>query len=216
MSRSRRPISRRPEAFSPIPLAAKTRVTNVTVDFASAPLNSWPSGQLAEPTVMTRRSLRLYCKLGVSLAVASAISTAGAPAWAGLSGPSKDEVPTQMAAVAAPRATSVPTPQQRAVSPAPATPAAATTATPNYDGRWLVHSSPGCLLSATSIATVSHGRISGPGYSGTISPDGTVHSSGRALLLVTFVSSGHSTETQGSGTFRESDGCTGTWSSHKL
>jgi hypothetical protein len=172
---------------------------------------------------MTRRSLRLHYKLGIVLAVVFATGTTGAPAWAGLSGPSKDEVPTQVAAAATPRAVSTPTPQPHVASPAataPATaataPVAATTAPPNYDGRWVVHSSPGCLLSATSIATVSHGRISGPGYSGTISPDGTVHSSGRGLLLITFVSSGHSTETQGSGTFRESDGCTGTWRSHKL
>jgi hypothetical protein len=165
---------------------------------------------------MMRRSLRLHYKLGVIVAVAFATGVIGAPAWAGLSAASKDEAPTQVAVAATPRVDSTPTSQPHAASPAPTTPAAATTAPPNYDGRWLVRSSPGCLLSATSIATVSHGRISGPGYSGTISPDGTVHSSGRGLLLITFVSSGHTTETQGSGTFRESDGCTGTWRSHKI
>jgi hypothetical protein len=152
---------------------------------------------------MTHRSLRLSFKFGFLLTVALVTSIAGAPAWAGLSGPNGDP-PPQVVATSAPAPNAAP-----AAAPVQA-PA------PNFDGRWVVHSSPGCLLSATSIATVSHGRIRGPGYSGAISPDGTVHSSGRGLLLITFVSNGHTSETQGSGTFHESDGCSGTWSSHKL
>ena len=152
---------------------------------------------------MTRRSVRLSFKFGFLLTAALATNIAGAPAWAGLSGSDGDSSPQVVAASApAPNAGPAAAPVQ-----APA---------PNFDGRWVVHSSPGCLLSATSIATVSRGRIRGPGYNGVISPDGAVHTSGRGLLFITFVSSGHTTETQGSGTFRESDGCAGTWSSHKL
>jgi hypothetical protein len=152
---------------------------------------------------MTRRSVRFSFKVGFLLTVALATNIASAPAWAGLSGSDGDSLP-QVVAASAPASNA-----ELAAAPVQAL-------APNFDGRWIVHSSPGCLLSATSIATVSHGKIRGPGYSGTISQDGTVHSSGRGLLFITFVSSGYTTETQGSGTFRESDGCAGTWSSHKL
>lgn len=165
-----------------------------------------------------RKLLGLCCRLGFVLAIVAATNTGGTPAWAGLSGMSDGDPPQVVAATAAAPAA---VPKAQTAAPAQVTPekpaaAEAQQTTPNYDGRWVVRSSPGCLLSASSIATVSHGRIRGPGYSGTISPDGTVHSSGRGLPLITFVSSGHTTETQGSGTFHESDGCTGTWSSHKL
>src|SRR5262249_46007728 len=86
---------------------------------------------------------------------------------------------------------------------------------PDYDGVWVVRPSPGCLASAPSIARVSHGQISGPAYSGTISPDGTVRGIGH-IGFIEVRSSGHSSATEGFGTFRQSTGCSGTWTSHKL
>ena len=94
-------------------------------------------------------------------------------------------------------------------------PSATPSPSPSFDGRWAVSTSRGCLTSGASIATVSHNRIRGPGYAGAIADDGSVHSVGH-YGLITVVSSGHASETEGAGTFRESDGCSGTWTSHKI
>jgi hypothetical protein len=83
----------------------------------------------------------------------------------------------------------------------------------NFDGAWVVNSV-GCGGSSTSAVVVTSGRIIGEGVSGTVSPNGAARSVGN-YSGVTVVSSGHVSGRTGSGTFRRSDGCGGTWTSSK-
>jgi hypothetical protein len=83
----------------------------------------------------------------------------------------------------------------------------------NFDGAWVVVSV-GCSGSSTTAVVVSSGKIIGQGLSGTVSPGGAASSVGN-YDGITVVSSGHVSGRSGSGTFRRSDGCTGTWTSSK-
>jgi hypothetical protein len=84
----------------------------------------------------------------------------------------------------------------------------------SFDGAWVVVSV-GCGGTATGAVVVTSGRIIGEGgVTGTVSPNGTAHSvSNRNGIVV--VGSGHLSGRSGSGTFRRSDGCSGTWRSTK-
>lgn len=83
-----------------------------------------------------------------------------------------------------------------------------------YDGPWAVTSSPGCGLSKHSGVRVSRGRIVGQGLNGSIDADGNVHTIARGGG-VSVVSTGKVSGAAGSGTYRVSNGCTGTWVAHK-
>jgi hypothetical protein len=83
----------------------------------------------------------------------------------------------------------------------------------NFDGAWVVVSI-GCGATSTGAVVVTSGRIVGDGLSGTVSPSGAARSVGN-YNGVTVVSSGHVSGRSGSGTFRRSDGCSGTWTSTK-
>jgi hypothetical protein len=83
----------------------------------------------------------------------------------------------------------------------------------NFDGAWVVVSI-GCGGSSRGAVVVTSGRIIGEGLTGTVSPNGAARSVGN-YNGVTAVSSGHVSGRSGSGTFRRSDGCSGTWSSSK-
>jgi len=83
----------------------------------------------------------------------------------------------------------------------------------NFDGAWVVNSV-GCGGSTTGAVIVTSGRIIGEGVSGTISPNGSARTVGN-YNGVTVISSGHVSGRRGSGTFRRSDGCGGTWTSAK-
>ena len=83
----------------------------------------------------------------------------------------------------------------------------------NFDGAWVVNSV-GCGGTSTSAVVVTSGRIIGGGVSGTVSPTGAARSVGNySGIIVT--SSGHVSGRSGSGIFRRSDGCSGTWTSTK-
>jgi hypothetical protein len=82
-----------------------------------------------------------------------------------------------------------------------------------FDGAWVVVSI-GCGGSSTGAVVVTSGRIIGEGLTGTVSPNGAARSVGN-YNGVTVISSGHVSGRSGSGTFRRSDGCSGTWSSSK-
>jgi hypothetical protein len=84
----------------------------------------------------------------------------------------------------------------------------------SFDGAWAVVSV-GCGGTSTSAAVVSSGRIIAPGLTGTVSPSGAAHSVGHYEGGITVVSSGHVSGRTGSGTFRRSDGCVGSWTSSK-
>jgi hypothetical protein len=83
----------------------------------------------------------------------------------------------------------------------------------NFDGAWAVVSV-GCGGTSTSAVVVTSGRIIGEGLSGTVSANGSAHSVGN-YNGITVISSGHVSGRSGSGTFRRSDGCVGSWTSAK-
>jgi hypothetical protein len=83
----------------------------------------------------------------------------------------------------------------------------------NFDGAWVVVSV-GCGGTTTGAVVVTSGKIIGEGLSGYISPNGAATSVGQYNGIVVN-SSGHVSGRSGSGTFRRSDGCTGSWTSTK-
>jgi hypothetical protein len=85
----------------------------------------------------------------------------------------------------------------------------------SFDGAWIVNSvGTTCSGSSRNAVVVSSGRIIGQGVSGRVSPNGAVsainNSSG-----VTATSVGRLSGRSGSGTFRQSDGCSGRWTASK-
>ena len=78
-----------------------------------------------------------------------------------------------------------------------------------FDGRW-IFTSAGCTRTGSLLATIRRGKIIVRGGSGTVSPDGTLHSvgagGGMTLTAVGTLSGG-----TGAGTFNRSDGCVGSW-----
>jgi len=82
----------------------------------------------------------------------------------------------------------------------------------NFDGAWVAQSQ-GCGGS-TERFTISNGRISGELSSGSVSPNGST-TSGGSVSGLSWSSSGRFSGSSGSGTFRRSDGCSGTWTASK-
>jgi hypothetical protein len=83
-----------------------------------------------------------------------------------------------------------------------------------FDGAWAVISV-GCGGSSSSATVVTSGRVIGEGVSGTVSSNGSVHTFGQAGGGVTYTGAGRLSGRGGSGTFRRSDGCSGTWTASK-
>jgi hypothetical protein len=83
----------------------------------------------------------------------------------------------------------------------------------SFDGAWVV-TSVGCGGTTSGAVVVSSGKVIGQGVTGTVSPSGTVSTVGQGDG-VTFTSSGRLGARSGSGSWRRSDGCGGTWSSAK-
>jgi hypothetical protein len=83
----------------------------------------------------------------------------------------------------------------------------------NFDGAWMV-TSVGCGGTTTGAVVVTSGRIIGEGVSGTVSSNGGVRTVGN-FNGVAVTSSGRLSSRSGSGSFRRSDGCGGTWTSAK-
>jgi hypothetical protein len=82
-----------------------------------------------------------------------------------------------------------------------------------FDGAWVV-TSVGCGGTTSGAVVVSSGKVIGQGVTGTVSPSGAVSTVGQGDG-VTFTGSGRLGARSGSGTWRRSDGCGGTWSSAK-
>jgi hypothetical protein len=84
-----------------------------------------------------------------------------------------------------------------------------------FDGAWIVNSvGTTCSGSSRNAVVVSSGRIIGQGVSGRVSPNG----SARAVTNsngITVTSVGRLSGRSGSGTFRQSDGCSGRWTASK-
>jgi hypothetical protein len=83
----------------------------------------------------------------------------------------------------------------------------------NFDGAWGVVSV-GCGGTTTSAIVVTSGRIIGEGLSGHVNPGGSASAAG-AGGGVTWTSSGRFSSRSGSGSFRRSDGCVGSWTASK-
>jgi hypothetical protein len=83
----------------------------------------------------------------------------------------------------------------------------------NYDGVWLVTAT-GCGSTTTTTVVISSGRMVFEGGSGTINAAGVSHGVG-VYNGVTVTSTGRAQGRTGYGTFRTSDGCTGTLTSAK-
>jgi hypothetical protein len=85
----------------------------------------------------------------------------------------------------------------------------------NFDGAWIVNSvGSTCSGSSTVAIVVTSGRIIGEGLSGTIGPNGASRSVGNYNGIIV-TSTGRTSGRSGSGTFRRSDGCVGTWTASK-
>jgi hypothetical protein len=83
----------------------------------------------------------------------------------------------------------------------------------SVDGAWIV-TSVGCGGSGTGAIVITSGRIIGEGLTGTVSASGAARSVFQSNGL-TSIGSGRLSGRSGSGTFRRSDGCGGTWSATK-
>ncbi|MBW7973248.1 hypothetical protein HYH08_27640 [Bradyrhizobium sp. BR 10289] len=79
----------------------------------------------------------------------------------------------------------------------------------SVDGAWIV-TSVGCGGTGSGAIVVTSGRIIGEGLTGSVSANGSARSVFQANGL-TSIGSGHLSGRSGSGTFRRSDGCNGTW-----
>src|SRR6186713_2070313 len=83
----------------------------------------------------------------------------------------------------------------------------------SFDGAWAV-TSVGCGGTTSGAVVISSGKVIGQGVSGTVSPSGSVSTFGQGEGT-TFTGAGRLAARSGSGTWRRSDGCGGTWSSTK-
>ncbi len=85
----------------------------------------------------------------------------------------------------------------------------------NFDGAWVVRSrGVTCQGTSSNAVVVTSGKIIGTNARGTVSPDGRVYATtndGGITVITTGRLSGRS----GGGTFRQSDGCTGSWTASK-
>ncbi len=84
-----------------------------------------------------------------------------------------------------------------------------------FDGAWIVNSvGTTCSGSSRNAVVVTSGRIIGQGVSGRVSPSGAVNAINNATGI-TSTSVGRLSGRSGSGTFRQSDGCSGRWTASK-
>ena len=84
----------------------------------------------------------------------------------------------------------------------------------SFDGAWAV-TSVGCGGTTSGATVVTSGRVIAEGVSGTVSPNGSVHTFGHGEGGITYTGAGRLSGRSGSGTFRRSDGCSGTWTASK-
>ena len=84
----------------------------------------------------------------------------------------------------------------------------------SFDGAWLVASVGRPCGAASEAVLISSGRIVGQYTSGRVTANGQATGSGSSGG-VSWTSSGRFSGRHGSGTFRRSDGCVGTWTASK-
>lgn len=84
----------------------------------------------------------------------------------------------------------------------------------NFDGAWSVVSVGRPCGGASESIVISGGRFSGQYTSGQVAPSGQTSGAGSANGI-SWTSSGRFSARSGSGSFRRSDGCVGTWTASK-
>jgi hypothetical protein len=84
----------------------------------------------------------------------------------------------------------------------------------NYDGAWAIFIA-GCGGTANTAVVITSGRIVGQNLSGRVGPNGSSTSVATDSNGLTWNSSGRFSNRTGSGSFRRSDGCTGSWTASK-
>ena len=85
----------------------------------------------------------------------------------------------------------------------------------NFDGAWMVVSvGTTCSGGSRSAVVVTSGRIVGQGVSGQVSASGSV-SAASSVNGIAITNVGRLSGRSGSGTFRQSDGCSGRWTAMK-
>jgi hypothetical protein len=84
----------------------------------------------------------------------------------------------------------------------------------NYDGAWAILIA-GCGGTANTAVIITSGRIVGQNLTGRVGPNGSSTSVATDSNGLTWNSSGRFSSRTGSGSFRRSDGCTGSWTASK-
>ena len=84
-----------------------------------------------------------------------------------------------------------------------------------FDGSWSVSAGGPCSAAGTNQVVISGGHISGQGVSGTVSRSGSVQTVGNINGL-TVIGRGRISGNAASGSYKQSDGCSGPWSGYKL
>ncbi|MGM4870082.1 hypothetical protein AB7645_02495 [Bradyrhizobium sp. 956_D2_N1_5] len=159
------------------------------------------------------RTIALASLLNLALASSSAFAQSGSAGGSigndekSLSGSRQDTSSGRSAEPAAPSRRSKPATEERS------SPRRSGGGGGGFDGAWAVVSV-GCGGSTSGAVVVSSGKIIGEGVRGTVSTGGSVSTFGQGQG-VTFTSTGRLSGRSGSGTWRRSDGCGGTWSSAK-
>jgi len=83
----------------------------------------------------------------------------------------------------------------------------------NFDGVWAyVGIGTNCQGSGSGTITISGGRVSAPGASGTVAPNGAYHAHAVGNDGISLTATGRLSGNSGSGTYMRSDGCAGRWS----
>lgn len=84
----------------------------------------------------------------------------------------------------------------------------------NFDGAWVLSSVGNSCASSTDTVVITSGRMVGQYGTGQVSPNGSVSGVGSAGSL-SWTMSGRLAGRSGSGSFRRSDGCVGSWTGSK-
>jgi hypothetical protein len=84
----------------------------------------------------------------------------------------------------------------------------------NLDGSWVLTSAGRTCAGSVDAVTISNGRMVGQYGSGSVSANGSVSGVGSAGSL-SWTMSGRFSGSRGSGSFRRSDGCVGSWTGSK-
>ena len=84
-----------------------------------------------------------------------------------------------------------------------------------FDGTWSVSSGGGCPAAGNGEVRIAHGHVLAANGSGRVGPDGAVDTV-TTVAGMTVVGQGRIVGNAASGSYRQSDGCTGPWSAVRL